>query len=488
MEEPTVNLYNTSIIISTSRLEHGILASQGSGVVIIQGILMAFIGQVYYIEDAQAVTSGTIVNLSRDQTMNLIVSGLQLQPEVRIYEGGKVIGTNNLASLILGDFIIGALLDPLGMQLLGTSNIQSNNQWVIESPAIGIIDRQSVFEPLQTGVIYLDAMIPIGRGQRELILGDRYTGKTSIGLDMIVNQRLEKVLCIYATIGQKASAILEVFLCLLKRDAVRYIIQIVASGSSSSASQFLSPYTGTTISEYFMLLRQLPCSIVQDDLSRHAVAYREIYLLLRRPPGREAYPGEIFFVHSRLLERSALVSENLRGGSITAFPTIETQGGDVSAYITTNVISITDGQIFLSVDLFLSGIQPAVDVGLSVTRVGSAAQWDGMKLVGSAYKLELAQYMELQAFSQFASDLGEETKSRLSRGIRLVETLKQVNGAPYTLTKQVTLLSIADQDLILRLSQESVKPYKQVYGYIPQWASLYVTIKVVSISIILPIQ
>jgi F-type H+-transporting ATPase subunit alpha len=326
-------------------------------------------------------------------------------------------------------------------------------------------------------------MIPVGRGQRELILGDRYTGKTSIGLDMIINQRLEKVLCVYATIGQKAAAILEVFLSLVKRDAVRYLVQLVASGSSSSASQFLSPYTGTAVAEFFMILRQLPCSIVQDDLSRHAVAYREIYLLLRRPPGREAYPGEIFFVHSRLLERSALVSENLGGGSITAFPVIETQGGDVSAYITTNVISITDGQIFLSVDLFLSGVQPAVDVGLSVTRVGSAAQWDGMKLVGAAYKLELAQYMELQAFSQFASDLGEETKYRLARGVRLVELLKQVNGSPMVLGKQIVLLSLANQDLISNIPQSKIGRFKYLYLALPTWVSLYATVRLIATSL-----
>jgi F-type H+-transporting ATPase subunit alpha len=464
-------------------LEFGIMTAQGSGVVTISGLLLAYVGQVFNILDAQIVTSGTIVNLCRDETMNLVISGLQLQPDVRVYEGGKVVGSNNLAAVILGDFVIGSLLDPLGSQLLGTRNISSKNQWVIESPAIGIIDRQSVFEPLQTGLLCLDAMIPVGRGQRELILGDRYTGKTSIGLDMIINQRLEKVLCVYATIGQKAAAILEVFLCLIKRDAVRYLVQLVASGSSSSASQFLSPYTGTAVAEFFMILRQLPCSIVQDDLSRHAVAYREIYLLLRRPPGREAYPGEIFFVHSRLLERSALASKNLGGGSITAFPVIETQGGDVSAYITTNVISITDGQIFLSVDLFLSGVQPAVDVGLSVTRVGSAAQWDGMKLVGAAYKLELAQYMELQAFSQFASDLGEETKYRLSRGVRLVELLKQVNGSPMALGKQITLLSLANQDLISKITQAKIARFKYLYLSLPTWIFLYTTVRLISLSI-----
>jgi F-type H+-transporting ATPase subunit alpha len=464
-------------------LEFGILTTQGSGVVNIQGLLLSFVGQVFEIKDAQSPTCGTIVNLTRDDTMNLIVSGLQLQPEVRVFQGGKVVGKPNLASVILGDFLIGAMLDPLGTMKLNLSKAKARNQWVIEAPAIGIVDRQSVFEPLQTGILALDSMIPIGRGQRELILGDRYTGKSSIGIDTILNQKFEKVLCVYASIGQKASAILEVFLTLLKRDAIRYLLQVVASGSSSSASQFLSAYTGTAVSEFFMLLRQCPCKILQDDLSKHAVAYREIYLLLRRPPGREAYPGEIFFVHSRLLERSALVSPNLGGGSITAFPVIETLGGDVSAYITTNVISITDGQIFLSVDLFLSGIQPSVDVGLSVTRVGSAAQWEGMKLVGAAYKLELAQYMELQAFSQFASDLGQDTKDRLARGVRMVELLKQPNGSPVPLGNQISILSIANQDLISKLPKEKISPIKEALNSLPSWVSLYIPNRLLGYSL-----
>jgi F-type H+-transporting ATPase subunit alpha len=273
-----VQLVIASLILFThkdmkkARLEFGIMSAQGSGVVTVQGLMLAYVGQVFNLLDAQAPTRGTIVNLCRDETMNLVIAGLQLQPDVRVYEGGKVLGTNSLASVILGDFVIGSLLDPLGTCILGSRNISSKNQWVIESPAIGIVDRQSVFEPLQTGVLCLDAMIPVGRGQRELILGDRYSGKTSIGLDMILNQRLEKVLCVYATIGQKAAAILEIFLILVKRDAVRYLVQLVASGSSSSASQFLSPYTGTAVAEFFMLLRQLPHSTVQDDLSRHAVA------------------------------------------------------------------------------------------------------------------------------------------------------------------------------------------------------------------------
>ena len=472
------------MLVKKDLFNFGLLSTQGSGVVTISGLLLSFVGQVFVVIDSQFTSCGTVVNLSRDDTMGLVVSGLQMQLEVRVYPGSMVVGITSLTSVIIGDFALGSMVDPLGVMLLNVWKPRAKNQWVIESPAIGIVDRQSVFEPLQTGVLALDSMIPIGRGQRELILGDRYTGKSSIGLDAILNQRFEKVLCVYASIGQKASSVLEVFLCLLKRDAVRYLIQIVATGSSSSASQFISPYTGTAVSEFFMLLKECSSLILQDDLSKHAVSYREIYLLLRRPPGREAYPGEIFFVHSRLLERSALVGEQLGGGSVTAFPVIETLGGDVSAYITTNVISITDGQIFLSVDLFLSGICPSVDVGLSVTRVGSAAQWDGMKLVGSAYKLELAQYMELQAFSQFSSDLGDETKSRLARGIRLVEVLKQNNGSPQSLPNQVCLLSIANQDLISLLLELSLFAMKESISRVPTWVCLCVPPRVLGFSII----
>ena len=291
-------------------------------------------------------------------------------------------------------------------------------------------------------------MIPIGRGQRELIVGDRQTGKTSIGVDTILNQRGSGILAVYVPIGQKASSILEVYTSLTQRDSIYYLSLVVSAASVSAVCQYLSAYTGCALAEYFMIVKEVPSFLMLDDLSRHAVSYREIYLLLKRPPGREAYPGEIFFVHSRLLERSAKLNSHLGGGSVTSFPVVETLAGDVSAYITTNVISITDGQVFLSIDLFLSGIKPACDVGLSVSRVGSAAQWDGMRLVSGSYKLELAQYIELQAFSQFASDLGEDTKVRLLRGGQLVEMLKQVTGSPLNLSLEVSLLSLANQEVI----------------------------------------
>jgi len=468
---------------------YGVIISIGSGVVTLQGFLMAFVGEVFRIcgmgFDNSSNSFGLVVNLYRDDTMNLLIGALLLNPENRLSEGAKVNGLCRLASIILGDFAIGSILDPVGNFILNSGRVDVQYRWVIESPAPGIIDRQSVFEPLQTGVLSIDSMVPIGRGQRELIVGDRQTGKTSIGVDTILNQKYEKVFCIYVPLGQKASSILEVFLALVRRDAVFYLSMLYASASSSAVCQFLCAYTGSALSEFFMLVGELPSFLMLDDLSRHAVAYREIYLLLRRPPGREAYPGEIFFVHSRLLERSAKLSTSLGGGSSTAFPVIETLAGDVSAYITTNVISITDGQIFLSIDLFLAGIKPAIDVGLSVTRVGSAAQWDGMRLVAGSYKLELAQFVELQSFSQFAADLGEETKNRLARGRRLVEMLKQFCGSPMSLARQVGILSLANQDLIKDLAIEDIQVFLNLYLSVPVWVLLFVPVRLVGTCLVL---
>jgi F-type H+-transporting ATPase subunit alpha len=416
--------------------------------------------------------------------MNLLIGALLLDPTARISEGAKVKGLSRLASIVLGDFAVGSVLDPVGNIILNSNRVDAQYRWLVESPAPGIIDRQSVFEPLQTGVLSIDSMVPIGRGQRELVVGDRQTGKTSIGVDTILNQKYEKVLSVYVPLGQKASSVLEVFLALVRRDAVFYLSIVVASASSSAVCQFLCAYTAAALSEFFMLVGELPSFLMLDDLSRHAMAYREIYLLLRRPPGREAYPGEIFFVHSRLLERSAKLSTNLGGGSSTAFPVIETLAGDVSAYITTNVISITDGQIFLSIDLFLAGIKPAIDVGLSVTRVGSVAQWDGMKLVAGSYKLELAQFVELQSFSQFAADLGEETKYRLARGSRLVEMLKQFCGSPMSLARQVGILSLANQDLIKDLAIDDIQAFINLYLSVPVWLLLFVPVRLVCVCLV----
>jgi F-type H+/Na+-transporting ATPase subunit alpha len=349
----------------------------------------------------------------------------------------------------------------------------------VQSPGPGIIDRQSVFEPLQTGLISIDSMIPIGRGQRELILGDRQTGKTSIPLDTILNQKYKKVFCIYLPLGQKGSSILEVFLALIRKDGIFYLSVVVASAHSPAVHQFLCAYTGSALSEFFVLVAQLPSFLMLDDLSRHGIAYREIYLLLRRPSGREAYPGEIFFVHSRLLERSAKLSGNLGGSSSSAFPLIETLAGDVSAYITTNVISITDGQILLSIDLFLAAILPAIDVQLSVTRVGSIAQSNPMQLVAGFYKLELAQFIELQSFSQFVADLGKETKNRLRKGRRLVEILKQCTGSPINLRRQIGILSLANQNLPKGTPIKDLQVFLNLYLSVPLWALLFVPARLV---------
>jgi len=456
----------------------GLIISTGYGVVILQGFLIAFISELFRI-CVMGFHYGFVVNLYRNETMNLLIGALLLNPGNRVSEGAKVNGMSRLASIILGDFACGSILDPIGNLILNSGSGNVQYRWLIESPAPGIIDRQSVCEPLQTGIVSIDSMVPIGRGQRELIVGDRQTGKTSIGVDTILNQKYEKVFCIYLPIGQKASSILEVFLALIRKDAIFYLSMVLASASSSAVHQFLCAYTGAALSEFFMALRELPCFLMLDGLSRHGIAYREIYLLLRRPPGREAYPGEIFFVHSRLLERSAKLSPNLGGGSITAFPVVETLGGDVSAYITTNLISITDGQIFLSINLFLNGVKPAIDIGLSVTRVGSAAQWDGMKLVAGSYKLELAQYIELQSFSQFAADLGKETKNRLTRGRSLVQMLKQFCGSPINLTSQIGILSLANQDLAKGLLIEDIQPFLHFYLSVPVWALLFLPARLV---------
>jgi F-type H+-transporting ATPase subunit alpha len=471
--------------IERNLLVNGVVITNGSGVISLQGFLTAFVGEVFEINVIHSgIKIGVVVNLHRDETMNLTLGALLLDPSMRVSEGSSVRGLSRLASILLGDFVIGSILDPIGNIILNSSTVEAQYPWVIESPAPGIIDRQSVFESLQTGILSVDAMVPIGRGQRELIVGDRQTGKTAIGVDTILNQRLEQVFCVYLPIGSKCSSILEVFLTLVSRECIGYSSLLVASASSSACAQYLSAYTGAALSEFFCIVGQLASFLMYDDLSRHAVSYREIYLLLRRPPGREAYPGEIFFVHSRLLERGSKLSTNLGGGSVTCFPVIETLAADVSAYITTNVISITDGQIFLSTDLFLSGIKPSIDVGLSVTRVGSSAQWNGMKLVAGSYKLELAQFVELQAFSQFASDLGAETKQKLDRGKRLVNILVQPCGDPIRLSSQLMILSIANQDIVKQIPVECISDYVRNIISIPVWVSLTVSARVMGLSMV----
>jgi F-type H+-transporting ATPase subunit alpha len=435
----------------------------------LQGFASAFISEIFVFSASGSNTpsTGLVVSLYRDSLQNLVIGALLLSSNSRLSLGTKVSGIQRLASLNLGDFAVGSILDPIGNYINNSSRLSASFRWLIETPAPSIISRQSVFEPMLSGIISIDAMIPIGRGQRELIIGDRQTGKTSIGVDTIINQKFQRLFAIYLPIGQKAATILEVYISLIRRSASCYLTVFAASASSSAVLQYLSAYSGSALSEYFMYVRELPVFIFFDDLSKHAQAFREISLLLRRPPGREAYPGEVFYLHSRLLERSAKLSPALGGGSNTSFPVIETLAGDVSAYIPTNVISITDGQIFLSQDLFHSGIKPAVSVGLSVSRVGSAAQTSGMKVVAGSYKLELAQFAELESFSQFASDLGDDAKSRLARGRRLVETLKQQNGAPIELCQQIGILSLANQNVIEKCPLQSITSFFKIFLSLP---------------------
>ena len=479
---------NKGWIIGITRkqvLSHGIIVSVGYGVITYQGLVYSFIGEVLRIHSLKdSPTYGMVVNLYRDTTMHVLVGALVLNPRDRFNEGSSLTGCDTLGAIMVGDHVISSILDPMGTTLYSSDRIDVDCSWVIESPSPTIILRQGVSESLQTGLISIDSMIPVGRGQRELVIGDRQTGKTSISTDTIINQKYTGVYCVYDGIADKASSICRVFLALRRRDAVFYLSPVYASASSSGLYQFLCAYSGSALSEYFMLISELPSVLILDDLSHHAISYREIYLLLRHPPGREAYPGEIFFVHSRLLERSAKLSYNLGGSSIASFPLIETLAGDVSAYIPTNLISITDGQIFLSGYLFLSGVKPAIDVGLSVTRVGSSAQWLGMKLVAGSYKLELSQYIELQSFSEFTSDVGQETLDRLARGSILVEMLKQLTGCPMGLSSQLAILSLGNQDILICLGVKDVQLFISMYLALPRWLSLYLPPRLIRKSIV----
>ena len=377
---------------------------------------------------------GIALNLEED-TVGVILLG----DSSSVKEGDVVKRTKNILSVGVSDALVGRVLDPLLQPIDGGAPVTDVRLMPVERVASGVMSRQSVSEPLQTGIKSIDALIPIGRGQRELIIGDRQTGKTAIALDTIINQKGQNVICIYVAIGQKKSKISRIVAELQKAGAMEYTAVVLASASDSATLSYLAPYSGTTLAEHFMDQGK-DVLIVYDDLSKHAVAYREVSLLLRRPPGREAYPGDIFYLHSRLLERSCRRNAEHGGGSITALPIIETQGGDVSAYIPTNVISITDGQIFLETNLFYKGVRPAVNVGLSVSRVGGSAQISSMKKVAGPMKLSLAQYRELESFSQFDSDLDPETKSVLERGKRAVELLKQGQFSPVSVSLQVASL------------------------------------------------
>ena len=409
----------------------GTVLQVGDGIARVYGLDQVMAGELLEFADK---TVGIALNLESDNV------GVVLMGAGRgILEGSAVKATGKIAQIMVGEDFLGRVVDGLGVPIDGKGDIKGTESRLIESMAPGIISRKSVCEPIQTGITSIDAMIPIGRGQRELIIGDRQTGKSSVAVDTIINQKPEGVICVYVAVGQKASTVASLVTTLQEKGAMDYTVVVSASADDSATLQYIAPYTGAAIAEYFMYKGKATV-IVYDDLTKQASAYRQMSLLLRRPPGREAYPGDVFYLHSRLLERAAKLSDALGGGSMTALPIIETQAGDVSAYIPTNVISITDGQIFLSGDLFNSGIRPAINVGISVSRVGSAAQTKAMKQVAGKLKLELAQFAELEAFSQFASDLDAATQAELARGVRLREMLKQKQNSPISVEEQVAII------------------------------------------------
>ena len=429
----------------------GSVLKVGDGIATVYGLenamsseLLEFPGEVY----------GMALNLEED-----VVGAVIFGDDSGIKEGDIVKRTGRIVEVPVGEALIGRVVSPLGLPIDGKGPINTKKTRPVESKAPGIMARQSVCEPLQTGIKAIDSMIPIGRGQRELIIGDRQTGKTSIVIDTILNQKGKDVICIYVDIAQKRSTVARIVNTLEKGGAMDYTIVVSATASESAPLQYLAPYAGAAMGEEFMFNGK-HVLIVYDDLSKQAVAYREMSLLLRRPPGREAYPGDVFYLHSRLLERSARLSDELGGGSITALPIIETQAGDVSAYIPTNVISITDGQIFLESDLFNSGMRPAVNVGLSVSRVGGAAQTKAMKKAAGSIRIDLAQYREMEVFTQFSSDLDPETKEQLQFGKGLMEMLKQPLCHPLSLSQQVISLVVAENKLMLDVDVKDIKPFQ----------------------------
>ena len=409
----------------------GSVLQVGDGIARVYGLEQVMAGELLEFEDK---TIGIALNLENDN-----VGAVLMGNGIGILEGSTVRSTGKIAQVPVGEAFLGRVVDSLARPIDGKGDVVTSESRLVESMAPGIITRKSVCEPVQTGITAIDSMIPIGRGQRELIIGDRQTGKTSVAIDTIINQKSEDVICVYVAIGQKASSVAAAVNTLDEKGALPYTIIVAANADDPATLQYIAPYTGAALAEYFMYKGKATLCIY-DDLTKQASAYRQMSLLLRRPPGREAYPGDVFYLHSRLLERAAKLSDELGGGSMTALPIIETQAGDVSAYIPTNVISITDGQIFLSGDLFNSGIRPAINVGISVSRVGSAAQIKAMKQVAGKLKLELAQFAELEAFSQFASDLDQATQNQLAQGVRLREMLKQAQNSPIPVEEQVAII------------------------------------------------
>ena len=441
-----IEQYNSEVKV----VNVGTVFQVGDGIARIYGLEKVMAGELLEFEDG---TVGIALNLeSKNVGAVLMGDGLAVQ------EGTSVRATGKIAQIPVGDGYLGRVVNSLARPIDGKGEIPTNETRLIESAAPGIISRRSVHEPLQTGLVAVDAMIPIGRGQRELIIGDRQTGKTAVAVDTILNQKGKDVICVYVAIGQKASSIAQVVNVLQERGALEYTIIVAATADSPATLQYLAPYTGAALAEYFMY-KGRHTLVIYDDLSKQAQAYREMSLLLRRPPGREAYPGDVFYLHSRLLERAAKLSDKLGGGSMTALPIVETQEGDVSAYIPTNVISITDGQIFLSGDIFNAGIRPAINVGISVSRVGSAAQPKAMKQVAGKLKLELAQFAELEAFSQFASDLDQATQNQLARGQRLRELLKQPQTSPLSIEDQVASIYAGTNGYLDKIQVDQVRSF-----------------------------
>ncbi|MCI6431780.1 MAG: F0F1 ATP synthase subunit alpha [Oliverpabstia sp.] len=438
--------------------ETGTVLMVGDGIARASGLVNCMAGELLEFEDG---SFGMAQNLE-ENSVSIVLFG----SDEKIGEGQTVKRTGKVVSVPVGEAMIGRVVNSLGQPIDGAGPIVTEEFRPIESPAPGICERKSVFEPLQTGIKAIDSMVPIGRGQRELIIGDRQTGKTTLAVDTIINQKGKDVICIYVAIGQKRSTVATLVENLTRNGAMDYTIVVAATASEASPLQYIAPYSGCAMGEYFMY-KGKHVLIIYDDLSKHAVAYRALSLLIRRPPGREAYPGDVFYLHSRLLERAAKLDDEHGGGSLTALPIIETQAGDVSAYIPTNVISITDGQIFLETELFHSGIMPAVNPGISVSRVGGNAQIKAMKKVAGSLKLIYSQYRELQSFAQFGSDLDPDTKARLEQGARIVEVLKQNQNAPIAVEKQVAILYAVTKGILSDVRVEDVREYEiGLYTYL----------------------
>ena len=435
-----------------SARETGEVIWVGDGIATIYGIDHAMYGEIVTFENG---VKGMVQDI-RQNEIGCILFGSDLG----IKEGTKVVGTKKKAGIPVGDAFLGRVVNALGEPIDGEGDIKEDDYFPVEQEAPSIVDRKSVDTPLETGILSIDSMFPIGRGQRELIIGDRQTGKTAIAIDTIINQKKTDVICIYVAIGQKASTVANVVEQLTAAGAMDYTIVVSATASELAPLQYIAPYSGCTMGEYFME-KGKDALIIYDDLSKHAVAYRALSLLLKRPPGREAYPGDVFYLHSRLLERAANLNENYGGGSLTALPIIETQAGDVSAYIPTNVISITDGQIFLETELFHSGVRPAVNPGISVSRVGGNAQIKAMKKVSGTLKLEYSQFRELQSFSQFGSDLDKDTKERLAKGERIVEILKQGQNSPVAVENQVIIIYAVINNYLKDIPLEKVGDFER---------------------------